>query len=74
MSVRIRKLLGVFVLILLIAMWSLLAMVAAQVLLASASACVAMIYYAIAGIAWVLPAMPLIRWMSRLEREEVRPR
>jgi len=23
------------------------------------------IYYAVTGLGWVLPAMPLIRWMSR---------
>jgi hypothetical protein len=23
------------------------------------------LYYVIAGIGWVLPAMPLVRWMSR---------
>jgi hypothetical protein len=23
------------------------------------------IYYVVAGLGWVLPAMPLIRWMSR---------
>ena len=26
---------------------------------------IAAIYYVVAGIGWVLPAMPLIRWMSR---------
>ena len=26
---------------------------------------VAAIYYVIAGIGWVLPAMPLIRWMMK---------
>ena len=26
---------------------------------------IAGIYYVVAGIGWVLPAMPLIRWMSK---------
>jgi len=74
MSVRIRKLIGAIALLLLVAIWSLLAMTVAQVLLASASASVVMIYYLVAGLAWVLPAMPLIRWMSRAGGEEIRRR
>jgi hypothetical protein len=26
---------------------------------------VATLYYVVAGLGWVLPAMPLIKWMSR---------
>jgi hypothetical protein len=29
------------------------------------NALIAGIYYVVAGIGWVLPAMPLIRWMSK---------
>jgi len=25
------------------------------------------LYYVVAGLGWVLPAMPLIRWMSRAD-------
>jgi Protein of unknown function (DUF2842) len=74
MSVRTRKLLGAIALLLLVGIWSLLAMTVAQVLLVSASASVVMIYYLVAGFAWVLPAMPLIRWMSRSGSEEIRRR
>ena len=33
---------------------------------------VAAIYYVVAGLGWVLPAMPLISWMStsRIERDQ----
>ncbi|MBI3436451.1 MAG: DUF2842 domain-containing protein, partial [Proteobacteria bacterium] len=37
----------------------------AQILLPSASGGVAFSYYLLAGLGWVLPAMPLISWMSR---------
>jgi hypothetical protein len=30
-----------------------------------ANGAIEVIYYAVAGLGWVLPAMPLIRWMSR---------
>jgi hypothetical protein len=29
------------------------------------------VYYVVAGLGWVLPAMPLIRWMSKGERRRI---
>jgi hypothetical protein len=40
-------------------------MALAQSVLPSISGWVATIYYVVAGLGWVLPAMPLIKWMSR---------
>jgi Protein of unknown function (DUF2842) len=45
--------------------WSLLAMALAQVVLVRPNGLLDFAYYAIAGLGWVLPAMPLISWMSR---------
>jgi len=63
MSIRIRKLVGAFALIALVLTWTLLAMGVAQFPVVKASALGETIYYVVAGLAWVLPAMPLIRWM-----------
>ena len=63
MSVRIRKLIGAFALFALVIVWSLLAMAFAQYPPIFNNRLVAGIYYLVAGIGWVLPAMPLIRWM-----------
>jgi hypothetical protein len=65
MPVRIRKLIGTIALLALVIVWALVAMAIAQPVLASASGLVAGIYYVVAGLGWVLPAMPLIKWMSR---------
>ena len=65
MSIRIRKLIGTIALFLLVAVWALLVMALAQSALTDQSAGLAAIFYAVAGLGWVLPAMPLIRWMSR---------
>jgi len=65
MGIRTRKLIGTVVLLLLITVWALLAMAFAQFALRAASGWVAALYYAIAGLGWVLPAMPLVRWMVR---------
>jgi hypothetical protein len=64
MSIRARKFVGAILLLLLVAVWALLAMVAAQFVFTSTNSVAAWIYYAVAGIGWVLPAMPLVRWMS----------
>jgi hypothetical protein len=40
-------------------------MALAQLPVIKANGLVEVIYYVVAGLGWVLPAMPLIRWMSR---------
>ena len=65
MSIRLRKLIGAVLLIALVVGWSLIAMALAQLPVIKANKLVEGIYYVIAGLGWVLPAMPLIRWMSR---------
>ena len=68
LRIRTRKFIGVIALLLLIVCWALLAMVLAQVILPSANDLTANLYYAIAGLGWVLLAMPVISWMSRPDR------
>jgi len=65
MPIRRRKLIGAVALIVLVIVWSLVAMALAQTVLTSISGLVATLYYVVAGLGWVLPAMPLIKWMSR---------
>jgi len=64
MPIRIRKLIGGAALIVLVVVWSLVAMAFAQFPVIKANGVVEALYYVIAGLGWVLPAMPLIRWMS----------
>jgi hypothetical protein len=63
-----RKLIGTFALLILVAVWALLAMALAQSPLLAGGGLTAALYYVVAGLGWVLPAMPLIRWMSRPDR------
>ena len=65
MPIRLRKLIGAIMLIMLVIAWALLAMALAQSPLVKANSAIEVIYYVVAGLGWVLPAMPLIRWMSR---------
>ena len=64
MPIRIRKLVGGIALILLVVGWALVAMALAQLPVIKANAIVETIYYVVAGLGWVLPAMPLIKWMQ----------
>ncbi len=65
MPIRLRKLIGAFALLTLVIVWALVAMALAQTVLTSVNGWLAAVYYVVAGLGWVLPAMPLIRWMSR---------
>lgn len=68
MSMRTRKLIGTIALLVLVVTWGLLAMALAQSVLTDINGFVAAIYYVVAGLGWVLPAMPLISWMARPDR------
>jgi hypothetical protein len=65
MKIRTRKLIGTFGLLVLVVVWSLLGMAIAQVPVLAQSRLAQVIFYVVAGLGWVLPAMPLIAWMSR---------
>ena len=64
MPIRLRKLIGAVVLIVLVVTWALVAMALAQSSVVKANGLIEVIYYVVAGLGWVLPAMPLVKWMS----------
>jgi uncharacterized protein DUF2842 len=73
MSIRLRKLIGAVLLIVLVVGWALIAMALAQLPAIKANGLVEVIYYVVAGLGWVLPAMPLVKWMSVDRRPQTRP-
>jgi hypothetical protein len=68
MSIRVRKLIGTVALLVLVIVWALLAMALAQSALTDISGWVAALFYVMAGLGWVLPAMPVISWMARPDK------
>ena len=63
---RTRKLVGVGVTLVFVVVYALVAMALAQArFVEGAPDLLQWIYYAVIGMAWVLPVMPLIRWMER---------
>jgi hypothetical protein len=65
MKIRTRKLLGTVALLLLAATWSLMGMVVAQAPWLANSGFLQAVFYVVAGLGWVLPAMPIVSWMLR---------
>ncbi|WP_027580614.1 DUF2842 domain-containing protein [Bradyrhizobium sp. Ai1a-2] len=68
MNIRTRKLLGTIFLLMLVVVWSLLGMTVAQTPWLANSGVLQAIFYVVAGLGWVLPAMPIVAWMSRPDR------
>jgi hypothetical protein len=68
MTIRTRKFFGTIALLLLVAVWSLLGMTVAQTPWLAKSGLLQAIFYVVAGIGWVLPAMPIVSWMARPDR------
>lgn len=64
MPIRLRKFIGAVALFVLVIVWALVAMALAQTPAIRDNTLVSIAYYVIAGMGWVLPAMPLVRWMS----------
>ena len=65
MAEKLRKLAGTFALIALVVVYSLSAMTIAAIKLPGTSGLVQLIYFALAGLLWVLPAGLIIWWMAR---------
>lgn len=69
MPPRLRKLIGAIALLVLVMVWALLAMALAQSVLLDINGFIAAIYYLVAGLGWVLPAMPIISWMAKGDKK-----
>ncbi len=60
-----RKLVGTVVILVFVCVYALFAMALAQGRITEASKPVQTIAYIVLGLAWVLPLLPLIKWMER---------
>jgi Protein of unknown function (DUF2842) len=68
MKIRTRKLIGTIALLVLVIVWSLMGMAVAQIPWLADSRLAQAVFYVVAGIGWIIPAMPLIAWMSRPDK------
>jgi Protein of unknown function (DUF2842) len=65
MPIRLRKFIGAVTLFVLVIVWALVAMALAQFPSIRDNAILSVVYYVVAGLGWVVPAMPIVAWMSR---------
>ncbi|MGH6680767.1 MAG: DUF2842 domain-containing protein [Bradyrhizobium sp.] len=69
MTIRTRKFFGALALVVLAFVWALTGMAVAQIPWLARSGALQAIFYVVAGLGWVLPAMPIVRWMARPDLE-----
>ena len=70
MSVRIKKLIGSVLIVILAIFYAVIATTIASAKLADASGWVHLIYFFITGFLWIVPAIFLISWMTRPGKAE----
>jgi len=64
-NIRTRKLIGTILLLAFLALYALATMAVAIMLQVNASKWIELAFYIIGGLAWVVPAALLVRWMVR---------
>jgi hypothetical protein len=65
MPIRLKKLIGTVLLVLLVVVYALAASAVAVGRLAESGALVHFIFFLVSGLLWIVPAMWIIRWMVR---------
>ena len=63
MHLRVKKLIGTIVLILLVIVYALGATLFAVANLGQSSPVVHLVFFALSGLLWIVPAMAVIKWM-----------
>jgi hypothetical protein len=71
MRQRTRKLIGAAVLTVFVLFYALTAMTVAAARLPGTTELTQAIYYAVAGLAWIIPAGLLVTWMQRPDRDGI---
>ncbi|MEN3930678.1 DUF2842 domain-containing protein [Microvirga sp. W0021] len=68
MKRRTRKLLGTIIILIYAIIYALLAMALADSRISEEGLVIKIIFYIVIGLAWILPLMPLIKWMERPDK------
>ena len=64
MPVRVKKFIGIFIMIVLVIVYAMTAVTVATYRLAESPWYIHMAYFLVTGLLWVLPAMWLIKWIE----------
>jgi Protein of unknown function (DUF2842) len=65
MPVRLRKLIGTVLLVLLVIIYALVATIVAVAQLSESGPLVHLAFFLLSGLLWILPAMAIIKWMIK---------
>jgi len=68
MQRRTRKLVGTIVMLIFVCVYALVVMALAQSRLPTMSKGVELFFYALVGIGWIVPLVPLVWWMERKDK------
>ncbi len=69
MPERLKKLIGSIVLVVFVCVYALTAMTVAAARLPGTSGLTQLVFYMVAGLAWIIPAAALIAWMQKPGRK-----
>lgn len=64
MPVRLKKLIGTVLLVVIVVVYAIVATAVASATLANASGWLQLLYFLLTGLIWILPAMVIIKWME----------
>lgn len=65
MPMRVRKFIGMVAILAIMTLYALISMMIAVGYLMDAPHVIQALYFLVAGVAWALPVMPVIRWMQK---------
>ncbi len=65
MTIRTRKLIGAIILFALLVGWVVLGLALAPAVFSADNDLGAAVFYVVAGLGWLVVAMPLVKWMAR---------
>jgi hypothetical protein len=71
MTQRTRKLVGTIAIITFVMLYGPVAMAIADSRIMAAPHFIQVISYAVLGLAWIIPVMPVIRWMQRPDPDNI---
>jgi len=65
LPLRAKKMIGMFLIVILVVVYALIAVAVASATLANAPWYAHMLYFMFTGVLWVVPAMVIIKWMAK---------
>ncbi len=65
MPVRLRKFIGMLLIVTLVIVYAIVAVSVATAFLAQSAWYVHLLYFLLTGVLWIVPAMVIVKWMER---------